>query len=203
VLLSNILSSIQVGIEAIATVATEEKRLRTSIVSGLMPATRTGLTRVPRVYFLDTDPFLVCLIGQKRVKLCKAPTVETALCFRMFLHPDARADMGQILDHNGAASRGVLHDAFREDVIMVFALPKQFATQLFEMSLGRFGAFGLQFAFEAEDMTLLLFPASFPQEMFIRGDCRTIESPIHANDFIRGNNLAFISRSMERRQQGQ
>jgi hypothetical protein len=122
------------------------------------------------------------------MELRKAPRMETALGFRVFLHLGTCPNMGQILNHNGTAKGSVLHDTFGEDMIMVFALPKQFTTQLFEVSLCRFGAFGLQFPFDAKDPSLLLFPATFTQEVFVRGHCRAIESQVNTNHFMRGSN---------------
>lgn len=123
------------------------------------------------------------------MELGKAPTMETALRFRVLLHLGTGSDMRQVLNHDGTARGGIVHNAFAEDVIVVFALPKQFARELLEMSFCALGAFGLELSSEAEDASFLFLPSSLTQEMFRGRDRRAIETQVNANDFTgRSNN---------------
>jgi hypothetical protein len=114
--------------------------------------------------------------------------MKATLAFCLLLHPGTRANVRQILNHHGRTRRGVGNDALTENMVMIFALPKQFARELAQVAFRTLCAFGLQFPLETEDPTLLLFPATFTEELLIGGDSRTIQPEINTHDFPRWGN---------------
>ena len=105
-----------------------------------MGARLTGMTRVNL-----RDLYTVCLpfILNKMKELGKTPTMQATFCLFLF-NLGGVTNVRQILKDKGASWLRVLNTAFREDMVMVFALPKQFPRQAFQMTLCRFRAFGLQ-----------------------------------------------------------
>src|SRR5581483_9445930 len=179
-LFSDILTGIVIGIERVATLAAKEEALRTTIIPSLIPTTRARLRRVARINTLHTHTFCLSLILDKGVQLSKRPGVQPTLP-HTFALSRTFSNIGQVLKDNRTAGCAVFYDAFGEDMIVVFALPKQFATQLFEMSLCRFGAFGLQLTTKTEDAALLLFPSPFSQELLVGGDSGVVQAKINPN----------------------
>src|SRR6266480_6944745 len=137
-----------------------------------------------RVNARDLDTARFCLVGDKAEHLRKAPTMESALCVGMPLHLRARTNVGQVLKHNRRARRGVLHDAFGEDMIVIFALPKQFTRKFAQMFARALGAFGLQRTTETEDTAFLLFPTPLSQKRAVRGHRWTGKSQIDTYHLI-------------------
>src|SRR5258706_6810924 len=174
----------------IATVTTEEQTLRTTVRTMLVATLAAGLRGMPGVYFDDLDTLFLSFVGEEPMELGKAPRVKSALPLCMS-QLGSLTDVGQILKDNRTAWGSMLHNAFRKHVVVIFALPKQFATQLLKMSLSRFGAFGLQFSTKTEDAAFLLFPLSLSQEMLIRGDCWPIQAQVYPNNLLRGNASRF------------
>ncbi len=140
---------------------------------------------MPRVNLDDFDSTRLGLVGKKGVELGKAPRVHAALAFT-FAMLDPLSDIRQVLKHDGTSGGGNLHNAFGEDVIMVFSLPKQLARKLFQVPFGRFGAFLLKCATQAEHATFLFFPLPLTQEVTGGGDCWTIEAQVNAHDLFGG-----------------
>src|SRR5687767_1722621 len=103
----------------------------------MMSTFATGLGCVTRINLDHDYPFLLRFVGEKGVKLGEAPRMEATLGFGFSLHRCTRTNMGEVLNHNRRTSRGVLNNPLTEHVVVIFALPKQFPTQLFEMSLCR------------------------------------------------------------------
>ena len=102
-LLSNIVGGIEIGIQAVATCSTAEEGLRTAIVACLVPTTRARLRGVARINLDHPDAFGLRLVGQKRMKLCKAPRVDTPLplhALALFAATNLRVltDVGQVLN---------------------------------------------------------------------------------------------------------
>ena len=142
-----------------------KQRLRTTVIPMLKATATTGLGRMAWVYLLDTDTTRCRLVVNKAMELSKAPTMEPSFEINrlvLFATPYLRGlpNMREVFKNKGCTLWGMLYNAFREDMVMVFALPKQFPGELFEVSLCAPGAFGLQFSYHAEDATFLLFPAS-------------------------------------------
>ena len=134
--LSDILRGVQISIEAVATVPAPEKRLRATISAGLMPTARTGLAGMARINFDHLASLRLCLVGKKALQLGKAPRVHPALSFTPFVG-NSLADIREVLKHDGTARGGVLHEAFGEDVIVIFSLPQQFSRKCFQVPFGR------------------------------------------------------------------
>jgi len=132
VLLPNILSSIEVGVEAVPTPATEEKRLRATVIPGLMPTLRAGLGRVTRVNLDHGYPSCLGFVREESMELGKAPGMHTAFVAHILVlfaapHLGGLTDVRQVLKHDGTTSSGVLYEAFGEDMVMVSSLPKPLA----------------------------------------------------------------------------
>jgi hypothetical protein len=122
---TNIDRGIQISIEAVATYTTEEERLGPTIIPRLMPTLTAHLRGVSWINLDHLNPTCLSLVAQEVVKLSKAPSVHVALPFT-FLVGDTLANISQVLKHDGTTWSGTGNDAFREDMVMVSALPKQF-----------------------------------------------------------------------------
>ena len=162
--------------------------LRTTIRAGLVPALAAGLRGMPGVNLDYLDTACLGFILDKGVQLSKAPTMQAPFVVALLTLLFATSHLGgvpnvlEIFKHDGGAFGRVLHNALGEDVIVVSASPKLFPAQLFEMSLGRASAFGLQLSFQAEGTSFLFFPSLVPQELPGGSDSRTIESQVYPYD---------------------
>ena len=107
-----------------------------------MSTVRTGLAGMPGVYFDHGDTAPCRLVLDKAIQLSKAPCVKASFQIKRLLlaTPDLGelANVFQVLKDKRGSWWGVLHNAFGEDVIVVFALPKPFPRQTFEVTLCRF-----------------------------------------------------------------
>jgi hypothetical protein len=68
---------------------------------------------------------------------------------------DMLTNVGQVLKNKGATRDSALHEAFREDMIMVTSQAKLFLVQLAQVAFSRTSAFALKFPFEAKDTAFL------------------------------------------------
>ena len=95
-LLSNVVCSVEVGIELIATGSAVKDTLRTAIVACLIPTLRARLQGVARINLDHLHAPCLRFVGDKGVELLKAPTVQAALPFA-FSEPGTLANTTQIL----------------------------------------------------------------------------------------------------------
>src|SRR5438132_1387262 len=156
----------------------------------LIPTPTTGLRGMPRVYLDHGDTTGFSFVLDKRIQLGKTSTVQTPFVLNVLVlfapsHLGGFTNSRQVFKHESRASGSLLDNTFRENVIMVFVSPKLFPTQLTEMPFRRFGAFGLQFPFQAEGTSFLFFPSTFTQEVTIAGDSRSVQSQVNPDHFMR------------------
>jgi hypothetical protein len=174
-------AGIEISIQAVPTLLAKEETLRATILPALIATVRASLGSMSRVNLDDLDAPFLGFITQEAMELGKAPTVKASLSFTM-AHPGSLSNVGQIFKNQGTAKASILYDALRKHVVVISALPKQFSRELFEMSLSRFGAFGLQLATKTEKTPFLLLPASFTQEVTLRSDGRMSKSQVDPDD---------------------
>ncbi len=185
----NVAGRIVISIEAIATRTTEEETLRATVRAVLRATPGTGLRGVPGVNFDHLYPPLLGFVGQERLELGKAPTMQTTLRVRVFSQCGTAANMGQVLKDNGTAGGSVLDNAFTQHMVMVSSLAQLFPAQFLEMPFCRAGAFCLKFSSETEDAPFLLFPAPFPQKLARGCHGRAVEAQIDPDHLVGwGNN---------------
>lgn len=166
-----------------------EQRLRTSVVTSLMSTMGTGLACVPRVYSLDMNTALLSLVGNKAIELRKRPTVQFALVVNVLVGFAASyrgrfSNIGEIFQDESSSYERTLDNLFGENMVTIPVKSHLLVRHLFEMSFGRLGSFGLQFAFEAKRATVNLFPSLVPKKLFLRGDSRAIESEVNTNHHV-------------------
>lgn len=183
-LVSNVFCGVEICITTVPTLPTMEKGLRTTIIAGLIPTARTLLARMPGVYFDHLDATRLRFVGGEAMQLGKAPALYPALPLS-FAVGDTLADMRQVLKNQGAARGGVLDEALREDVIVVFSLPKPFPRKFFQVPLSRFASPFLELATEAKNASFLLFPGRIPQELTFAGDSRMGQAQVDPYHFLR------------------
>ena len=139
------------------------------------------------------DTSCLCFVEHKPLQLLKRPAMEAAFGFDVLValatpYLGGSTYLFQVLKHKGTALWGRLYNPFREDMVMVFSLPKPFARKLFQVPFSRFRSFCLQFATDAKHLALLLLPTSLTKKETCRCDSRTCESQVNTNDNIsRGN----------------
>jgi len=203
ILLSNVVAGVQVSIELIPALAAEEETLRTAIGTVLIPTTRAGLTGMPGVNLDHLDPAFLCLVRGEIVQLGKRPTVQLPLVLDVLVllasaHMRRLTNIGEVLKDEGSSWRGVLNEAFGEDMICVPAESPLLARQLHEMSFRRLCSFGLQLSLETEATTLDFFPVRASQEASIGGHSGAIETEVNPDDLIvwRENRLRYAHHYM-------
>src|SRR6266542_2106795 len=117
----DVTSSVQVSIEMISTLPTDEYALRTAVGASNMPAAATHLRGMPGVNPSHrTTPFLG-LIPDKTLELGERPAVHPALgfCAPFRLHPFA--NIFEVFQNNRRAGLGRLNDLLRKHMIAVTA----------------------------------------------------------------------------------
>ena len=124
ILLANVVASVQVSVELIPALAAEEETLRTAIGTVLRPTMRAGLTGMPGVNLDHLDTAFLCLVRGEIVQLGKRPTVQLPLVLDVLvLLASAQrrrlTNIGEVLEDEGSPWRGVLNEAFGEDMICV------------------------------------------------------------------------------------
>nr|WP_236031840.1 hypothetical protein [Ktedonospora formicarum] len=172
-----------IGIEVIPTAATVKHRLRTPIVSRLMPTARAGLRGMTRIDTRDHDPTLLRFVGNEAVHLRKGPGMQFALPFA-FAMLNAFSKIGQILKDNRCSWGRALHDAFGEHMIAVPAESQRATRHLKKMSFRTFCSFGLKPTTETKPATLNLFLVTGAKKLLGGGDCRTDESQVHPDHVL-------------------
>ena len=174
-------SAIQVSIEMIPTLPTNECALRTTVVAGTMPAAATPLRSMSRI---DRDhrttPFFG-LVLDFGFEACKRPRMHAAFCLAAPPGLRSFADVFEVFQHDRCARLGRRHDLLTEDVVGIFSEAGAPTLQLPQMSFGAFCAPFLQRTNELEVTPLNRFPAPLAQEMVIRRDRRAIDAQVNAN----------------------
>src|SRR6266576_262220 len=184
ILLSNVVAGVQVSIELIPALTAEEEALRTAIGTVSMPTTRAGLTGMPGVNLGHLDTAFLCLVHGKIVQLGKCPAVQLPLVLDILVllasaHMRRLTNIGEVLKDEGSSWRGVLNEAFGENMICVPAESPLLARQLLEMSFRRLCSFGLQLSLDTKTTALDLFPVLASQEAASRGHSGAIEAKIN------------------------
>lgn len=178
---------------------TLEQTLRTSIVTGLVSTSATGLTGMSWINFDHLYPMPCGFVGHETVQLCKRPTMEAAFDFHVLIllatsNPRRDANVFQVLEDKGTALWGVLYYPFGENMVMVSSLPKQFARKFFQVPCGRLGMFLLQLALQTEDAPLLLLPPLLTKKHMRRSHGRACQSEVNANDGLSRSNVRLRER---------
>ena len=114
--------------------------LRTTIRAVLIPTTAARLTRVAGVNLDHLDTLCLPFVLNKAKELGKAPRVEAPfgcnrLVFLATSNVGSSTNVFQVLKDNRTAGSGVLNNAFGEDVIVIFSLPKQLTRKGFQLPL--------------------------------------------------------------------
>src|SRR5438874_2072012 len=119
VLGGNISGRVEVGMQFEATGTTHKTALRTTVVTGLMPAAATRLRGMPRVHPGHRQAAFLRFVHEKRGQLGKRPAMQASFGLRVPLGTEALANIGQIFENQCAARRGALGELFRQDMIAV------------------------------------------------------------------------------------
>src|SRR5262245_10224197 len=156
----DIASRIQIGIEMIATLPTNENTLRTAVVAGGMPAAATslrGMSRIDRNH--RTTPF-EGLVLDFRFEGGKRPRVHPALGCGAPLRLHPLTNIPEVFQNDRRARLGSSDDLLAEDVIGILAETSTTTFGLSQMSFGAFRVFLLQRAGQLEIAPFDRFPAS-------------------------------------------
>jgi len=163
-----------------------------------MTALATRLGRVSRVNLLDANTALLPFIGDEAVQLSKCPTVQLALVVNVLVvfaasHVRVLTNIGEVLKDNRCASRGTGNNLFAEDMIAIPMKSRLLQRQLFQVSFGTLGSFGLQFSSQSEGTTVNLFPSFASQELTVAGYSRAVESQVNTDNrsILRNNRFRY------------
>ena len=154
----------------------------------LIATTTAGLARVAWVDSHNLNPAFLRFVADEAVQLGKAPTVQAAfgLALLAFARSQLRGlpNIGEVFQDDGAASMGMLNDAFGEDMIAIPVESLLPLAQLFQVPLCGLCSFGLQLASEAEVAPIHFFPMTASEKLFLGGDSRSVQAQIDADHFF-------------------
>lgn len=203
-LIPDILSSVEVCIQAVSTFAAEEETLRTTVRTMLIATTGAGLRGTPGVDLDHGNSVLLALIGDEIVQSSKGPTVQLALIVNVLVllassHPGGLPNMLKIFQDDGTARRSMLNNALRQNMIAIPVEANLLPRQLPQMPLGRLRSVGLQLSLEAEIAAVNLFPVPITKKLTVGGDGRAVQAKIDT-DYgpSRGNNgFGYLYHNMQ------
>lgn len=156
---------VQVGVEAKATTGATKFALALAAAAITLAATAALLAGVTRIDGHDVDADQFGLVVDKALESREAPGVQSAPLFPAGLH--AGPDVGQIFHRDGRSPLNRRDDLFGQNVVAVAAKTVYPAGQLFEMSLGRLGAFRLEGALDPEVPILDFAPMPLSEKLVV------------------------------------
>ncbi len=159
-----------------------------------MPAFTARLTCVARVNFDHLNTTLSGLVCDKVIELSKRPSMQPTLCRNILVLFAASnlarlSDVLEVFQSDSCSWRGVLNDAFAEDVVTISVETRLTLTQFLEMTLSGFTSFRLQFSPNAEIFPVRLFPVLIAKELTFGGNSRPIQSKIYSDNFLSWQNI--------------
>jgi hypothetical protein len=144
----DIASGVQVGIEMISTVPTNEHTLGTAVGAGAIPTAATHLRGMPGIDpSHPTTPFLG-LVRDKALELSKRPGVHPTPGFGLSSHLHPLTNVFEVFQHDRRAWRGGLNDLFGKHMIAVAPEAPLSVAKEFQVPFGRLCALLLQYALE-------------------------------------------------------
>ena len=107
-----------------------------------MPTPATGLAGMTWVDLDHPDTTRLRFVRGERIQLGKCPTVQFPLVLDVLVllatpHGGGLSDMGEILENECCASRGMLNNTAREDMIAIAVESLLFFAQLLQVAFGR------------------------------------------------------------------
>src|SRR2546429_1450984 len=193
VLFPDIVCSIEICIQAVPTVFTEEEALRFTIGTVLMITLRTSLRGMSRVNLDHLDTAFLSLICDEVVKLSKRPSMQPTFSRDILVLFAASnlailSDVFEVFQNDRTPWVCVLDDTLAEDMITISVETRLPFTQFLEMTFSGFTSFRLQLAPNAEILTVNFFPLAIAKKATLRGYCGSIQSEVYPDDFFgRGN----------------
>ena len=191
VIRSNVSSRVQVCIQLEPALYAMEITLASSVLTACMPALRTLLRRVPRVYIDHKYPCHQGFVGHEGLKSSKTPRVESPLQAFSTLHPGA--DIRQIFQCDRIALLNRCDHLLRKHVITIAAETFLSAKHLSKMSSSRLSAFRLKSASKTEGSVLNLSPMTLPKKSCLTRHRGAANPEIYADHFSRRFNCLFCS----------
>lgn len=189
VLVTDVDSSVQVGVQFVSALLAQERGLSLPIGLSDMTTPRTGLRSVPRVYPFNGAATFFGLVLDETTQLGKRPRVQPSSCL-----PPAglgrSLDARQILDHDHCAWFDAINDPSTDNVVTIPPKPLNLAAKFLEVSLSRFGAFGLELSFQSKVPSVNALPTPFPVEGSFGCDGRTCDAEVHPDSLaVERNNM--------------
>lgn len=191
VVVSDVPGRVQVGVQREAALSADKLALRTSVASRYVSAFVALLACVAWVTKVYADTPSECLVQQETFEPGKAPRVETTSLLLAGLH--TISDIGQVFQDDGCAGLLGPDDALGEHMVTVFAETVEPSAELFEMSLGRFGAFRLKLPAQSEGTGLDFTPAALAEEQGSADHGRTFDPEVYAYRDVCRNDLEVRS----------
>jgi hypothetical protein len=180
----DITSAIQISIEMIPTLPTDEDTLRTAVVAGGMPTPATCLGGMSRVHHdHPTTPFLG-LVLDFGFEVRKRPRMHSALGLTAPFGLHSLANVFKVFKHNCCAWFSGCNNLLGEDMIGILPKSRTTTFQLPQMPFGAFGALLLQRSRQSEIAAFNRFPAPLSQEATRRRDRWAIDAHIDADNLI-------------------
>jgi hypothetical protein len=174
-----------------ATYTTCKATLRTSVVAGLIPASRASLRGMPRVNPSYRQAAFFRLVRDEGSQLSKRPAMHAALRCCLALGTHALANIGEVFEYKRTTRFGTLDELFGQDMIAVTAKPGLLVSEAAHMSFGTLRATLLQAALEAKVTSLGSLPGFPTEELIRRGDSRMCKPEIDADNLLCLDNCGY------------
>jgi len=163
-----------------------------------MTTTRTALRSVAWVNANDHTTTRFCFVDKQVAQAVERPLVHSAsLLFAVLFR--CIEDVRQVLNHDRSTRRNRLNQLPTDNMIAIQAKLRDFARELFQMSLRAIAAFALKRTLQSEVPAFRVFPGTFTQKTIIRCNSGTRNPKIHTHNLPVGNEL-YIRQSYDEMQ---
>jgi hypothetical protein len=183
--------TVQVSVNLVSALSAPKEGLRRAVAPMHMSTLVATLARVPGIDSLHDGANCFSLVGDETSKLGVAPTREAPTLATAALL-GASADLGQVLDHDHTARSCARYDLLGEHMVAIPPKQSLSAAHRFQMALGRFRAFGLEFAPKPEIPRFNLLPFSLPEKTGVGCDGWPVDAEINPNNATGWNKFRWL-----------
>ena len=180
VVVPDVSSSVEIGVERVTTRPTTKLRLRGPVRLLGVAATVALLASVARINVHDVYASERALVGQKILQPLESPTVHATALLLAALRPGT--DVGEIFERYGVTLLNGVYDTSGDDVIAILAETIYPTAKLLQVALCRAGAFRLKGPAEPEILLFDLTPATPTKELSFAGNSRTHYAKVDSYD---------------------
>jgi hypothetical protein len=144
---------------------THKATLRTPVVPGRVPASRTSLRGMPGIHPSHRQAAFFRLVREAGKELSTQPSMHTALRRRLPPSTQTLADVGEIFEDQCATRRSALGALLGQHMITVTPKPRLLMPAAAQVPFGALAAAGLQAALQSKIPACGRPPGFLPQKL--------------------------------------